>query len=112
MPETTLTDTKDKMIMKDHDLLIQLTTQMADLIRRFEESNKIMMQYAADMKAVSVEQVRVDGRLKALEDDFTEYKEATIRWQSKWESKSNVWDVLNSLGLLVSAAVGYFFGGR
>lgn len=114
MGEVTLSDTKEKMIMQDHDILIQLTTQMGELIRRIDASNQINQEqtktFAVEMRGVSMEQVRVSSELKSLREDLDEHKAAQIAWQARWEQKSNIWDILNSFGILVSAAIGYFLG--
>lgn len=114
MPDTNLTDTDKKIVMKDHDILIQLTTQMSELLRRYDDNIRVEQErnqnFAVEMKGVSLEQVRVSTELKSLRKDLNEHKQAQTAWQTRWEQKSNVWDVLNSLGILISAAIGYLLG--
>lgn len=110
MPDANLTDTDKRIVMKDHDILIQLTTQMAELIRRFDENVRYQMEqdksYALEMKSVAVEQARVTSDLKSVHDEQAQMS----RRIEKLENKSNIWDLVNSFGVAVSLAIGYFFG--
>ena len=112
MGDTALGDTKEKMIMKDHDILIQLTTQMSDLIRRFDDFNRLQTEqarnFAVEMKGISMEQVRVSTEIKSVQVELGQLDKRIDRL----EGKSNIWDVVNSFGVAVSLAIGYFFGGK
>lgn len=111
MPQD-LTDTDKKVFVRDHDILIQLTTQMGELIRRFDDNLRYQQDqdksYAIEMKGVAVEQARVSSSVDSLQKDMG----ALENRMSRLESKSNFWDVINSFGVIVSAAIGYFFGSK
>jgi hypothetical protein len=82
---------------QDHDLLIQLHTKMdvmlasLDTIRQLENSS-----------------TRHSEKIKAIEKSQLEDANSLVKRVERLETKSNLWDILNSFGVLVSAAIGYF----
>ena len=110
MPD--LTDTDKRVLVKDHDILIAVYTQLADMSRRFDENVRYQQEnsqtLATELKGLAVEQARVSTQLKSVEVE----QEQIGKRMDRMESKSNVWDVVNSFGVLVSAYIGYVFGNR
>lgn len=116
MPETTLSDTKEKIVMKDHDLLIRLDTQVGEILRRLDDSIRAEQDtsksFAVEIKALSVEQARVSTDLKAAQIDMNEFKVDVGKRLERLETKSNMWDTINSFGVLIASYIGYIFGSR
>lgn len=104
MAEATMSETDKKIVMKDHDLLIQLTTQMGDLIRRFDESNRIAAEQskniAVEMKGISLEQVRVSTEIKNLQNDHNDLE----RRMDSIETKSRNMDIIS---YILAAGAGF-----
>ena len=113
----------------DHDLLIELKTSIDMLIR---VQSDFMKQYAEQNKDLTTRVTILENsdsrdseRFKSIADQISR----TLNNASKIETltadmnnlaesirdlkgKSNLWDIVNTIGLTITGTVGYFFGGR
>lgn len=100
MPDN-LTDTDKKIRANDHDILIAVHTLLQEHMRRLDEYIKSdgekHGQTALDVKALSLEQVRVNGELLAIKDDLKELK-----------SKSTFLDAISIAFTAIVGTVMYF----
>jgi hypothetical protein len=114
MPDANLTDTDKRIVMKDHDILIQVTTQLSELIRRFDESIRIEQErntnFTVEMKGVSLEQVRASTQIASLSADFEEHKRMDADWKARWEMKSNWITGATAIGVIVAGVIAWFKG--
>ena len=111
MPDN-MGDTDQKITYKDHDILVSLHTLVDQLVKQRDEDRRAEadrnQQLALELKTVAVEQARITSTLQNFERDRVSLE----RRIEKLETKSNMWDTINSFGVLVSAYVGYIFGNR
>jgi hypothetical protein len=112
MPSTNLSDTDQKITMKDHDILIATYTLQQENLRRQDDDRRAAVergqQISLELRTISIEQARITTEFKNLQDDNL----TLLKRVERLESKSNVWDAVNSLGIVVSGAIGYFFGNK
>src|SRR6266487_2154929 len=101
------TDTQEKIVYKDHDILIALHTNMEGLIKRHDDDGRAAadrnQQIALELKTISVEQARISTEITNFKQDKAELE----RRMERLEAKSNIWDLVNSFGVLVSAGIGF-----
>lgn len=100
MPDS-LTDTDKKIMRNDHDILIAvhtlLTETRTDFRAYMQSTNEKHEKAAVEMKALSIEQVRVNGELSAMKDDMKELK-----------SKSTFLDAISIAFTAIVGTIMYF----
>jgi hypothetical protein len=105
-----LTDTKDKIQaqMKDHDILIGLYTLYQEMSRRLDDTiksnNEILTSLRSEVRAISDNEIRLDGRMKALEQSQCDLQGHVDKLQSR-----NTWlDAAGIIGAIIAAAIAWF----
>lgn len=78
-------DTNEKILIRDHDILISVHTLLQESIRRQDEDRRAAQenrqQMALEMKAIAIEQARIStefSNVKQDQDDFEELIEKKL----------------------------------
>lgn len=101
-------DTNEKILMKDHDILIALHTQVATLIGKVEglssqlQSNQVTT--FKEFKDVAITQTELKGEVRALEGDL---KEAHTR-MDKMDTRWKLGDIAIAIGTIVAVVIAWF----
>ena len=120
--------------MNDHDLLIQLSTKVdmliltqSDFIKSFGQQNIALVERVTALEnkdsrdSEKVQAIRADvqrsldnaSKVESLKNDVVALQ-TTQKEQSdeinRLRSKANLWDSINSIGIVLSGVLGYFFG--
>lgn len=101
-------DTGEKMIMKDHDILIAVYTLQQEMTRRFdsyiESNNDRIGKNEQELQAVAREQIRVSGEITSLKGMYNSLDER----MDKFEAKSFWMDATGYLGILIAGVIAWF----
>ena len=108
MPDTTSGDTKEKMMIKDHDVLVALFTKVDDFTRRYDEDKRADAEtsknLAVELRSISLEQVRNATEIANIKKD----NEARDRRQDRLETKSVNMDVIGYVLAAIAAVIAWF----
>jgi hypothetical protein len=103
-----LTDTNEKILMKDHDILIALHTQNAELIRRVDllstQLSDSQKANYSEFKIVAISQTKLESNIEAL---FGKAREQDQRMDAM-EGKSRNMDIISYILATVAALVAWF----
>ena len=101
-------DTGEKIIMKDHDILISVHTLQTEMIRRMdgyiESNNQRILQTEREMSELSKHQVKIDGEIVSLKGMYSSIDER----MDKSEAKSFWMDAVGYLGILIAGVIAWF----
>lgn len=108
LPNTDMSDTDKKIIMKDHDILVALYALFQQMSQRFDEYTKsndaILSSMRGELKAVSDNEIRLDGRMKALEQSQCDLQGHVDKLQAK-----NGWlDAAGIIGVIIAGVIAWF----
>lgn len=103
-----VTDTQEKIIMKDHDILIAVYTLQTDMIRRFDDyiktNNERIDKTNQELGAVSREQIRVSGDITSIKGTISNLDERIDKLEAK-----NMWMIVASyIGAIVAGTIAWF----
>lgn len=89
---------------QDHDLIIQLHTKMDGLVSDMAVIKDLEYRTRQLEEKGSRHSEKISAINVATATDHAEL----VKRVDKLEAKSNIWDILNSFGIFVSAAIGYY----
>jgi hypothetical protein len=102
------TDTQDKIIMKDHDILIAVHTLQTEMMRRWDEYAKTNdarhEQTSRELGEISRTQIKVDGDITSVKGMFNTLDERVDKLESK-----NLWMTIASyIGIIIAGVIAWF----
>lgn len=108
MSENKLTDTGDKINMKDHDILVSTHTLMGELMRRFEgyidTNNARILQTEREMGEVARNQVRLDSENTSIKGMVSALDERIEKMDAHWKRG----DIALAVGTLIAGVIAWF----
>lgn len=108
MAGSNLSDTNEKIVMKDHDILIAVHTLQTELIRRFDEyikSNDARhQQNEKEMGQIAKAQIRLDGDIINIKGMISNLDERI----DKQEIKSFRMDAAGYVAVIIAGAIAWF----
>ena len=101
-------DTNEKILMKDHDILIALHTQNQELIRRVDSlsiqlSDNQKNNYL-EFKAVAVSQTKLEGDVEAIQKKDIEQDKRMDTMDTRWK----VGDIAVGIGTVLALILAWF----
>lgn len=101
-------DTNEKILMKDHDILIALHTQNQELIRRVDslslQINSTQESNYREFRTVAVNQAKLDGDVKALQTKNEEQDARMEKMDTRWK----IGDIIIAIGTITTFFVAWF----
>lgn len=108
MAENGLSDTNEKILMKDHDILIALHTQNSELIRRVDLLSAQLQDNQkstySEFKAVAVSQAKLEGDVLALQNDMLEASKRMDKMDLHWKRG----DIAILIGTIIAGVIAWF----
>src|SRR5688572_8778683 len=102
------TDTQDKIIMKDHDILIATYTLQQESLRRQDEDRRAAVERGntiqIELRTISVEQARISTEVTNFKQDYTQMD----RRFDNLESKSMRMDLISYILAAVAGLIAWF----
>ncbi len=102
------TSTQDKIIMKDHDILIATYTLQQEALRRQDEDRRASVdrgnQISLELRTISVEQARISTEVLNFKQDYTQMD----RRMDNMESKSMRMDLISYALAAVAGVIAWF----
>ena len=108
MAEGKTEDTNEKILMRDHDILIALHTQNQELIRRVDSlsgqlSDNQKNNYL-EFKAVAVSQTKLEGDVESLQKKNDEQDKRMDTMDTRWK----VGDIAVGIGTILALVLAWF----
>lgn len=113
MPEDTMS-TQEKIIYKDHDILISVHTMQQEMLRRMDEdrrsANDSRQQLALEMKGIAIEQTRIATEFKSVQDDQTDFEKRVEKRLDAIDAKGVRIDLILGAATILGTVLGIFLG--
>src|SRR3989304_8664166 len=96
-----VSDTNEKILMKDHDVLIALYTQTGELIRRVDLLSTQLLESQTntfkEFKEVAVSQAKMEGSVEALQHQLEDANNRMDKMDARWK----IGDIIIAVGTIV-----------
>ena len=108
MAEGKQDDTNEKILMKDHDILIALHTQNQEAMRKLDSLSMQLSESQKnnyiEFKAVAVSQTKLEGDIEAIQKKDTEQDKRMDTMDTRWK----VGDVAVGIGTVLALILAWF----
>jgi hypothetical protein len=108
MANTPLTETGEKIVLKDHDILIAVHTLQTEMMRRFDDYAKVNDErhssHVRELHTLSIDQVKINGDIAQIKGMYSTIDERIDKLEAK-----NLWMTAGSyLGVIVAGTIAWF----
>lgn len=108
MTNGNLTDTGEKMIFKDHDILIAVHTLQQEMMRRFDENTKANelrhTEHEREIRTIALNQAKLDGDITSIKGMYNSLDERIDGLENK-----NIWMTGASwIGIVIAGVIAWF----
>ena len=111
MPEDTMS-TQEKIVYKDHDILISVHTMQQEMLRRMDEdrraANDSRQSLALEMKGIAIEQTRIATEFKSVKDDQSDFERRVEKRLDNIDAKGVRFDLILSGAIIIGTLLGIF----
>jgi len=108
MSEKSLTDTNEKIVYKDHDILIAVHTLQQESLRRADEDRRASVergnQITLELRAIAVEQARISTEVTNFKNDHTDLTKRL----DNLEAKSTRMDIISYILASLAGVIAWF----
>jgi hypothetical protein len=100
--------TQDKIIMKDHDILIATYTLQQESLRRQDEDRRAATErgntITVELRTIAIEQAKISTEFNNFKNDY----EGLTKRMDTMETKSNRIDLAIAVGAIISGLIAWF----
>jgi len=108
MSEKPLTDTNEKIVYKDHDILIAVHTLQQESLRRADEDRRASVdrgnQITLELRSIAVEQARISTEVINFKQDHSELNKRL----DNLEAKSVRMDIVSYILASIAGVIAWF----
>lgn len=102
------TSTQEKIVYKDHDILISVHTMQQEMLRRMDEDRRDAQSHrsemSTEMKTIAIEQTRIATEFTSVKDDQSDLAHRV----EKLENKSVQMDIISYVLGTVAGLIAWF----